>query len=131
MNNDRNPVVLCEEDFSKLKQIVNMHGTAEANEMTLAYEVGRAIVVKDDAFPPNTVRLGSKVKVEDVATAKSHEFTIVMPEEADIKEKKVSVLTPMAAAIIGFREGEEAVWKMPAGLKQLKVLEVVNKPAFV
>jgi regulator of nucleoside diphosphate kinase len=131
MNNDRNPVVLCEEDFSKLKQIVNMHGTAEANEMTLAYEVGRAIVVKDDAFPPNTVRLGSKVKVEDVQTAKSHEFMIVMPEDADIKEKKVSVLTPMAAAIIGFREGEEAVWKMPAGLKQLKVLEVVNKPAFV
>ena len=131
MNNDRNPVVLCEEDFSKLKQIVNVHGTAEANEMTLAYEVGRAIVVKDDAFPPNTVRLGSKVKVEDVQTAKSHEFMIVMPEDADIKEKKVSVLTPMAAAIIGFREGEEAVWKMPAGLKQLKVLEVVNKPAFV
>ncbi len=130
MNNDRNPVVLCEEDFSKLKQIVNMHGTAEANEMTLAYEVGRAIVVKDDAFPPNTVRIGSKVKVEDVQTAKSHEFMIVMPEDADIKEKKVSVLTPMAAAIIGFREGEEAVWKMPAGLKQLKVLEVVNTPAF-
>lgn len=130
MNNDRNPVVLCEEDYNKLKQIINIHGTKEADEMSLAYEVGRAIIVKDDAFPSNTVRLGSKVKVEDVETSKAHEFMIVMPEEADMKEKKVSVLTPMAAAIIGFREGEEAVWQMPAGLKQLKVLEVINKPAY-
>lgn len=129
MNNDKNPVVLCEEDFNKLKQIVTISGTKEAEEMSLAHEIGRAIIVKDNAFPPNTIRLGSTVKVEDVETSKSHEFMIVMPEEADLKAKKVSVLTPMAAAVIGYREGDETVWKMPNGLKQLKVLEVTNLAA--
>lgn len=129
MNNENNPVVLCEEDFNRLKQIINLTGAKSSDKMSLAYEVSRAIVVKNDAFPPNTIRLGSKVKIEDIDTLKTHEFTIVMPGGVEIKEKKISVLTPMAAAIIGFREGDEVVWKMPSGLKRLKVLEVINNNA--
>ena len=115
MNNKLNPVVLCEEDFSKLKQLVSVPA-AKADEMSLAYEIGRAIIVKNESFPPNTIRIGSKVCIEDAETKKLHEFTIVLPSAADIKRKFVSVLSPMAAAIIGFRQGEEVVWKMPAGL---------------
>jgi len=129
MNNESNPVVLCKEDFARLKQIVNISGTKAVDTMSLAYEVGRAIIVSNEAFPPNTIRLGSRVRIEDVESSRMHEFTVVMPDEADIKEKKVSVVTPMAAAIIGFRTGDEVIWKMPSGLKKLKVQEVINKPA--
>ena len=124
MNNELNPVVLCEEDFSRLKQLVPLTGSEKAEEMSLAHELSRAIIVKDDAFPPNTIRIGSTVSVEDVETSKLHKFTIVMPSVADIKKKFVSVLSPIAAAIIGFREGEEVTWKMPSGLKRLRIKEV-------
>ena len=124
MNNELNPVVLCEEDFSKLKQLVSLSGSAKQDEMSLAHEIARAIVVKNDSFPPNTIRIGSTVSIEDVETKKLHEFTIVMPSLADIKRKFVSVLSPMAAAIIGFRKGEEVVWKMPSGLKRIVIKDV-------
>lgn len=123
MNNELNPVVLCEEDFSKLKQLVSLPA-AKADEMSLAYEIGRAIIVKNESFPPNTIRIGSKVCIEDAETKKLHEFTIVLPSAADIKRKFVSVLSPMATAIIGFRQGEEVVWKMPSGLKRILIKEV-------
>ena len=124
MNNELNPVVLCEEDFSKLKQLVSLSVSDKSSEMSLAHEIARAIIVKNDSFPPNTIRIGSKVSIEDAETKKLHEFTIVMPSAADIKQKFISVLSPMAAAIIGFRKGEEVVWKMPSGLKRLLIKEV-------
>ncbi|QNA43070.1 GreA/GreB family elongation factor [Lacibacter sediminis] len=124
MNNELNPVVLCEEDFSKLKQLVALPGSAKQGEMSLAHEIARAIIVKNDSFPPNTIRIGSTVCIEDVETKKTHEFTIVMPSAVDIKRKFVSILSPMAAAIIGFRQGEEVIWEMPSGLKRILIKEV-------
>ena len=121
-------MVLCEEDFLKLKELVPLSG-GKWEEMSLAQEIARAIVVKNEAFPPSTIRIGSKVIVEDAETGKLHEFTIVMPPAADINKKLVSILSPMAAAIIGFRKGEDVTWKMPSGIKHLKIIEV-ESPLF-
>ena len=125
MKTDTNPVILCEEDYNRLSQLLNIHAAAN-DQMTLAYEVSRAIVVKDNAFPQNTIRIGSQVTVLDADTNKEKTFQIVMPGAADVKAQKISVLSPMAAAIIGFRGGEEVTWKMPAGLKRLKIVTVEN-----
>ena len=126
MNAEKNPVLLCEEDFRLLKQLVGISLVNDNEEMTLAYELSRAIVVKDNALPPHTVRLNSQVRVQDMASKKNTDLTIVMPSHADIKQKKISILTPMAAALIGFRKGDEIEWKMPSGMKKYKVLEVIN-----
>ena len=125
MKTDTNPVILCEEDYNKLSHLLNLQSAA-TDEMTLAYEVSRAIVVKNNAFPHNTIRIGSHVTVLDIDTSKEKDFQIVMPGEADVKAQKISVLSPMAAAIIGFRAGEEVTWKMPSGLKKLKIVAVEN-----
>ncbi len=128
MTNVKNPVVLCEEDHRRLTQLIgNINRNDATNEMSLAYEISRAIVVKDNAFPPDTIRISSSVLVIDTLTGKETAFTIVMPEQANMKEKKISVLTPMSAALIGFKTGDEVTWKMPAGLKHFKVLKVVNE----
>jgi len=124
---ERNPVIMIEEDYQQLKRFV-MHAPAD-DEMSLAYELNRAIIVAKDAFPPNVVRLNSLVSVLDLESNKVMEFTLVMPHEADIHQRKVSVLTPMGTAMIGFRKAEEVQWKVPAGLKRFRILEVVNKAA--
>ncbi len=121
MNNNENPVLICEEDYRQLKQYA---GNAADNSMSLAHELGRATIVKDDALPPDVIRLNSKVVVEETESKKKTEFKIVMPSFADISKRKISILTPMAAALIGFRKGNTVSWKMPAGLKEFKILEV-------
>jgi regulator of nucleoside diphosphate kinase len=122
----KNPVVLCEEDYKFLKKLVDMNPGNSGQEMSLSYEVNRAIVVKDNAFPPNTIRINSRVRVLDLDSGKESEFIIVMPHQADIQQMKISILTPMGAAVIGFRPGDELSWQMPAGLKHFKVLDVQN-----
>jgi regulator of nucleoside diphosphate kinase len=61
-----------------------------------------------------------------MATKKNIDLSIVMPPHADIKQRKISILTPMAAALIGFRKDDEIEWKMPSGLKKYKILEVTS-----
>lgn len=122
-----NPVIITEEDYRLLMPFIDR--MPDKNEMmSLAYELKRAIVVKKEAFPKHCIKLGSKVSVLDLHTQKTFEFTIVMPEDADIKRNRISVLTPMGAALIGFRKSEEIQWRVPAGLKRFRILDVINKP---
>lgn len=124
--NQQNAVVMTEEDFNLLKPYFNKTPDRN-NEMSLANELSRAVIVKKDAFPAHGIKINSKVSVLDLDTEKVMEFTLVMPEHADMKQQKISITTPIGAALIGFRKGEEVVWKVPAGLKTFRILEVENK----
>jgi regulator of nucleoside diphosphate kinase len=124
---EKNPVVMIEEDYQLLRRFVA--NAPQDDEMSLAYELSRAIIVKKEAFPPNAVRLNSRVSILDLETDKVMEFTVVLPHEADIQQRKVSILTPMGTALIGFRKAEEVRWKVPAGIKRFRILDVVNKAA--
>jgi regulator of nucleoside diphosphate kinase len=95
-----------------------------SSEMSLSAELNRALIVNDDALPPHVIRLNSKVQIQGQDTGQIMELSIVLPQYADIKQKKVSVLTPIAAALIGFRQGELTRWKVPAGMKVFKIIEV-------
>lgn len=124
-NKERNPVVITEEDYNLLKTLVSGASSSDS-DMTLAYELNRATIVKKEDFPPHTIRLNSKVSILDLETQKIKEFTIVMPGQADIKLNKVSILTPMGTALIGFRKAEEVMWKLPAGMKRFRILDVTD-----
>jgi regulator of nucleoside diphosphate kinase len=126
MYNDNTPVVLCEEDYNRLSKILEGRTLKPNDEMTLAHEIKRAIVVRNEAFPANTIRINSFVKVKDLETNREKEFQIVMPSDANIRDRKISIFSPMAAALIGFRLGDEVTWEMPSGLKKLKIIEVAN-----
>jgi len=127
MNNQKNHVILGQDDFRMLKQFAeNFPRSVGANEMSLSYELNRAIVVENGELPADSIRLNSHVKVRELTSKKEMEFSIVMPAFADFKQRKISVLTPMGAALIGLCKGETVEWKMPAGLKKFKVLDVIQ-----
>jgi regulator of nucleoside diphosphate kinase len=55
------------------------------------------------------------------------ELVLVMPDQADIKQKKISVMAPVGTALIGFKKGEKVNWHVPAGEKTFAILDVVNQ----
>jgi len=125
MSSNTSPVILGKNDFRLLKQFAsNFSDSPAASEMSLAYELNRAIVVEDDQLPEDSIRLNSQVKVLELTTNREMEFSIVMPHLADIKQQRISILTPMGAALIGLCKGETVEWKMPAGIRKLKILDV-------
>lgn len=121
--NNTNPVMITQEDYNLLKPYFSKLKTI-GGEMSLSSELSRAMILKKEAFPPHAIRLNSKITIQDEITGQATQLTIVLPEFADIKQKKISILTPIAAALIGFRKGESVSWKVPAGVKTFKITEV-------
>lgn len=92
----------------------------------LETELKKATVVNKDELPRDVVRLNSTVTIHDEKAAKQIEVTLVTPEKADIKHKKISIMSPIGTALIGFRKGQKVSWEVPAGKKRFTILEVTN-----
>jgi transcription elongation factor GreA len=70
------------------------------------------------------VVFGATVELEDVAGGETVTYQIVGDDEADIKENRISVSSPIARALIGKEEGDVAVVHAPGGEKEYEVLSV-------
>jgi regulator of nucleoside diphosphate kinase len=119
-----NPVLMIEADYRALKPFAG--NTYKDSELSLARELERAIIVHKDAFPKHAIRLNSQVTLLEKKSKKTVSFTIVLPKSVNIRERKISALSPVAVAIIGFRKGEEVRCKLPGGTKHFRIEEVIN-----
>jgi len=91
----------------------------------LAHEIERATVVADNCDLPGVVRMGSQVRYCDDKTGETRDVVLVYPHEADITLKRVSVLTPVGAALIGLSVGQAIEFQTPGHNKRsLTVLGV-------
>jgi regulator of nucleoside diphosphate kinase len=93
----------------------------------LRAELERAIVVPPDALPPGVVGMYSQVRYRDEHAGLSRQVQIVLPDDADVEQGKVSVLAPVGAALLGLETGQVIDWKFPAGeIRRLRVEEVLH-----
>ena len=67
---------------------------------------------------------GSTVRLEDLESSEEVTYQIVGVDEADLKEKKVSITSPIARALIGKSAGDVVEVQAPAGIREYEVLEV-------
>ena len=67
---------------------------------------------------------GSTVRLEDMESGDEVTYQIVGVDEADLKEKKVSITSPIARALIGKSAGDVVEVQAPAGIREYEVLEV-------
>jgi transcription elongation factor GreA len=70
------------------------------------------------------VVFGSTVEIEDVESGERRSYRIVGDDEADIKESKISVNSPIARALIGKSEGDTADVQAPGGVRTFEIRSV-------
>lgn len=98
----------------------------EAN--ALIQELRKAKAVEPRKVPANVVTMNSIVEIGIVSTGKTMKVQIVYPENADLKQNKISILSPIAAAIIGYKEGEVVRWTVPAGETKIRIEKIIYQP---
>ncbi len=90
----------------------------------LLAEMDRATIAGDNSVPRTVVRMGSTVEFQSGIDDQKR-ITLVYPGEADIAAGKVSILTPLGAALIGLCEGQSVIWSARDGRRlELKILAV-------
>jgi len=125
MTSTKHPVIMTQRDFDIIHPFITSN-TDTHTDVSLLNEINRAIIVTEEAFPAHAIRLNSKVSVLDLETQKILEFKLVMPDEANSHKNLLSILTPLAIALIGFRKAEEVQYRLSARLKRYRILDVHN-----
>lgn len=93
----------------------------------LARETERAKLVADVSELRGIIRMGSQVRYCDGETGEVRDVVLVYPHEADITLKRISVLTPVGAALIGLSVGQVIEFQTPGQhTRSLTVLDVSN-----
>lgn len=72
--------------------------------------------------------MNSMVRLKDLDSGEEMTYTLVFPDMADISSKKISILAPIGTALIGYKVGDSIEWEVPAGIRKLKVEEIVYQP---
>lgn len=99
-----------------------LHGAARLSTLLGARHV---VVVPSHEMPADVVNIGSDVSYRDEITGRVHSVRLAMPQDADIRIRRVSVLTPVGTALIGRAEGAIVDCEFPAGtLRRLAILRV-------
>ena len=93
----------------------------------LTDELTRAEIVSDEDCDPNIIRMGSTVTYLDQITGHTRTVTLVYPDAADIEQNRISILTPIGAALIGLSPSQSITWPNPNGrVGALQVLSVTH-----
>ncbi|KEO75538.1 GreA/GreB family elongation factor [Anditalea andensis] len=123
--------ILSKSDFNHINDIIKIIPFSETTKEQRHFsdELRKAKVVEDAKLPIDVVKLTSHIIVEDITKGNVMKFQIVLPEMANVKEMKISVLAPLAIALMGFKKNLIVDWHMPAGPRKLKITSVDNPVA--
>ncbi|BCB96420.1 transcription elongation factor GreA [Dissulfurispira thermophila] len=96
----------------------------EGRIQELQAKLAMADVIDPAKINQSRVAFGAKVKVIDTEADTEYEFTLVGPEEADVKAGKISISSPVGKALIGKEVGDVAVVKAPARTIEYEIIEI-------
>ena len=130
MKKTNNILVLLTDDYQLLISYLNGGNERTSfdvkNAADLQNELKKAVLVSKEEFPADVVRINSTVRIKADGREEILELKLVTPGNANIREKKISVMAPVGTALIGFRKGQQVKWMVPSGQKTFTILEVMN-----
>lgn len=99
----------------------------KASVSKLQEQMLTAKILKSDKIPEDNIRLNSTVTIKSEFDVE-RTYKIVTPDNADLRDQKVSILAPLGLALFGHAEGDEIMWKFPVGERIIKIVKVIQQP---
>jgi regulator of nucleoside diphosphate kinase len=118
------PIAITRSDVEKLTRLAdNATGQFARAGDFLAREIDRAQIIEEFERRPGLVTMRSRVTFRDDITGQVRTVTLVYPDEADVSSGRISVLTPVGAALIGLSVSQSIEWEaVSGGRRSLTVL---------
>jgi len=122
------PIYIRREDNSKLRNLLATAGyfTGNVALRKLREELDRAAILDSNAMPPGVVTMNSSVEFEDLGTHEIEEYVLTFPDDANIDDKRLSILAPIGTALLGYRVGSIVTWITPGGDRHLLIRRVTQ-----
>lgn len=118
--NRRSDLMLTQNDYQRLKAFSGPGGLAE--QLKSARLFSQTEIAKD------VVTMNSRVRLKDLATNREVEVTVTYPQDANPRERRLSVFSEIGMALLGRKEGDIVSWRVPAGTGRFHIVKVTYQP---
>ncbi|WP_027369458.1 transcription elongation factor GreA [Desulfovermiculus halophilus] len=102
-------------------------GMLEARITFIESRLPKCDVIDIHSMQGSKIAFGATVEIEDIDTEERKKFTLLGPDEADYKKGSISVHSPLARALLGKEEGDDAVVDAPRGKIDYEIISVEYK----
>jgi transcription elongation factor GreA len=99
-------------------------GLLEMKIAKLEGVIANARVIDESHIDNSKVFILSKVKIKNVANGMEMEYTLVAENEADIKQRKISIDSPIGKGLLGKKVGDFADVQTPGGVVQFEIIDI-------
>ena len=124
-------IIMTEKDREKLQDLINEILLTEVDGVrhvrALDAEMSLAKVLPSGKVPPDVITMHTEV-VLSVGDAEDEAYKLVYPDEADLSSNRISVMSPIGTAILGYREGDVIDWEVPDGHVAIHVKRITYQP---
>jgi regulator of nucleoside diphosphate kinase len=94
----------------------------------LRRELERAHIVASREVGDRVVTMNSQVVLRDLDSGQEFTCRLSFPDDANVEAGRLSVLAPVGTAILGYREGNVVEWEVPAGMRRIRIEQVLSQP---
>ena len=99
-------------------------GMLEMKISILKETIASARMIDESKINTNEVQILTRVKIKNTKTGQLMSYMLVSESEANLKEGKLSVTTPIAKGLLGKKIGEKAAVTVPSGQMEFEILEI-------
>ncbi len=99
-------------------------GLLEMKIAQLKNTIASARLIDETRIKTDEVQILNRVRIKNLKTGQEMTYMIVSESEANLKEGKIAVTSPIAKGLLGKKQGEIADVQVPAGIIQFKILEI-------
>ena len=99
-------------------------GLLEARIARLESELSKSRVLDEKNIDLSTAKLLTTVKIENIQSKQKMSYTLVSESEADLKNKKISISSPIGRGLMGKKVGEIVDISVPSGVIKFKILDI-------
>jgi regulator of nucleoside diphosphate kinase len=129
-----NRILVTTNDYRRLLALLEL-----ASIKTIMPEIDKLLYNKlivantlpQENISKNVITMNSRVRLKELASKKEIELTIAYPQDADNRERKVSILSPIGIALLGRQVGDQVSWKIPRGKGKFEVIDITYQPEAV
>ncbi len=94
-------------------------------------EIMTAKILPQEDISRHVITMNSRVLLKDISNDREAELTITYPDDANSRERKVSVFSLIGIALLGKQSGDVVSWKTPIGIGRFEILKVTYQPESV
>ena len=127
----RTRMVITVNDYQRLMGLIELGAprvkTPEVID-DLYNRLREAKMLPPEEIDEKTITMNSRVKLRDLASKRETEITITYPQDAEPRERRVSIFSEIGLALLGRKERDIVSWKIPLGIGSFEIVKVTYQP---